>query len=169
MPSSDLLLLLLRHGKSRRDLPVQQDVERPLAARGQEDICRIARHAQDSALVPDLILCSSAARTRQTAELFRAATELDCDIVMLEDLYLASANEILETVAATPVAVRCLLVVGHNPGLETLAFRLANAPLPLDRLPTGALVGFAVQSSGWDKVNADLTRLEFFVRPKTLR
>jgi phosphohistidine phosphatase len=59
-------LYLLRHAKSSWDDPTVEDHERRLAPRGSRAAERMARHFSRSAIRPDLVLCSSAARARDT-------------------------------------------------------------------------------------------------------
>ncbi|MEJ0070165.1 MAG: histidine phosphatase family protein [Pseudomonadota bacterium] len=62
-------LHLLRHAKSRRDDPKLEDHDRPLSPRGMEDMMAVAEHCANTGIHPELILCSSALRTRATMAL----------------------------------------------------------------------------------------------------
>jgi phosphohistidine phosphatase len=66
-------LYLLRHAKSSWADPALPDYQRPLAPRGLRDVKRIARHLVRLGIEPELVLCSSAERTRETLELIRPA------------------------------------------------------------------------------------------------
>ena len=54
-------LLLLRHAKSSWDDPSLEDFDRPLAKRGRKAAPRMAHHLKKKGLIPDLVLCSTAA------------------------------------------------------------------------------------------------------------
>src|SRR5687768_4960118 len=61
-------LYLLRHAKSswkQRGLP---DHDRPLAGRGRHAATAIADHMRDQGIEPELVLCSTARRARETLE-----------------------------------------------------------------------------------------------------
>lgn len=163
----DHLLFVLRHGKSRRDLPLP-DRARPLAESGRLDIPRVARYAATKGFLPELILCSPAVRARETVELFQKETEDEADVVCVQDLYLASVEEVLSCLGTVPADTARTMVVGHNPGLEDLCFRLAASGFPHDHLPTGSLAVFAVDDDGWGAVSPSTTRLVELVRPKDL-
>ena len=77
-----LSLYLLRHAKSSWSDPALPDHERPLSPRGRRDAKRIADHLLELGIEPALVLCSTAARTRETLELVRPA--LGAAVVKLE-------------------------------------------------------------------------------------
>jgi phosphohistidine phosphatase len=135
-------LHLLRHAKSSWDDPSLADHDRPLAGRGRRDAKRIAEHIRRSGIEPELVLCSTAARTRETLALVEPA--LGSPAVELEDdLYGASADELLARIRRVPDAVGSVLVIGHNPGLHELALALAPDG-PFGKFPTGALATFSL-------------------------
>ena len=129
-------LILLRHAKSDWSTPGQEDRDRPLNARGRSAATRIGDWLRSRGHLPGLVLCSDAARTRETL----AGLALgDVDVEMRPDLYQASADAILAAAEATDAA--CVLVVGHNPGMAEAAARAcATRPTHPDfaRYPTGA-------------------------------
>ena len=61
-------LFLLRHAKSPPAVPGQKDFDRPLAARGRAAAPAVGRHMADKGYLPDLVLCSPSARTRETLD-----------------------------------------------------------------------------------------------------
>ena len=134
---------LLRHAKSSWSDPTLPDQERPLARRGRRDAKRIAKHLVRLGIKPELVLCSAAARTRETLELLRPALGATSTVRLEAALYAASADKLLERLRAVPEAVASVMLIGHNPGLHDLALALASAGTELERLeakfPTAAL------------------------------
>jgi phosphohistidine phosphatase len=65
-------ILLLRHAKSAWGDARLEDHERPLNGRGERAAQAMARHLAKKAPRPDLILCSTAVRARQTLAPFLA-------------------------------------------------------------------------------------------------
>ncbi len=61
-------LHLLRHAKSSWKDPSLDDHERPLAKRGRKTAKTIAVHLRHAKVMPDLVICSTAARARQTLD-----------------------------------------------------------------------------------------------------
>ena len=166
-------LLLLRHAKSSWDNPGGRDFDRPLAPRGRRSAPLIGFHLRDRQLLPDLVLCSTARRARETYDLVVAAVG-GAEIQFEQALYLAAPATLLRLVQAVPPSVERLLVVGHNPGMEQFAMQLAGGGdvAALDRLrakfPTAglAIVTFPVDS--WTEIAPGTGQLESFVTPRDL-
>jgi phosphohistidine phosphatase SixA len=68
-------------------------------------------------LTPDLVLCSTAARALQTAEVLAEALD-DPPVRALADLYGAGPDELAAAVADVPDDALTVLVIAHNPGIE---------------------------------------------------
>lgn len=165
-------LYLFRHAKSSWDDPGLSDHERPLADRGVRTTPVMAQHFRVGGIVPDVVLCSSARRTRETLDLLGDAIPDDCDVQFEDALYAASAQALLERLRALPDEARRVMVIGHNPGLQDLALLLAG---PGDRrrrmarkFPTAALATLDVAAGGWPELSAGCAELTDFVRPKDL-
>jgi phosphohistidine phosphatase len=167
-------LLLMRHAKSSWEDPSLSDFERPLAARGREAAPRMGRELARRGWQPELVLVSPAARTRATWELVAAELPGPASADFPDTLYDASTEGILSEARQTPKEVKTLLILGHNPGLENLAGRLAgensNAKA-LQRLrekfPTAALARFEFDGK-WAGLAAGGARLTHCLRPKDL-
>lgn len=128
------LLTLVRHAKSSWQIAGQSDHDRPLNERGLRDAPDMARRLLKRGCVPDQILCSSATRTRQTADILASAFQLtDGQMIVLSDLYLASPEKILQVYVAHAGSARHSMIIGHNPGLEDLSAMLSedtDGPMP---------------------------------------
>jgi phosphohistidine phosphatase len=164
-------LYLFRHAKSSWSDQTLADRMRPLAPRGRRDAKRIAEHVLELGIVPELVLCSSAERTRETLELLRPS--LGAATVSLEDdLYAASADELLDRLHAVPEAVASVMLIGHNPGLQNLALLLASAGPDTRRLeakfPTAALAALALPNISWTGLSRADAVLTAYVVPKQL-
>jgi len=162
---------LLRHAKSSWADDTLADHERPLARRGVRDAKRMAAHMLALRVDPDLVLCSSAVRTRQTLDLVTPSIA-DAPVQIEDDLYGASADALLERLRAVPESVRAVLFIGHNPGLQDLAVRLAASGPRLEDLttkfPTGALATLALGSQTWPNVQQGDASLVDFTVPRQL-
>ena len=150
------------------------DHDRPLNRRGQEAAPKIGAYMARHGLLPDLVLCSTALRARETWE--ELATEFTAHplTVYEERLYNARPERILELVRDTKDRVRSLLLVGHNPGLQELSSLLiASGDLEhrerlREKLPTAGLVVIDFAVDEWTKVHPHAGRLERFVAPRWL-
>lgn len=113
-------LYLLRHAEAEHVGTDWRDSSRPLTSRGRTQ-ARALREAFSAERV-ELVLCSSASRARQTAELL----ELPAPIHHLDRLYNAGARQVLAELSGVDDHVRTVLVVGHAPGIPALASSLAD-------------------------------------------
>ncbi|MFF3323440.1 SixA phosphatase family protein [Streptomyces sp. NPDC002889] len=118
-------LVVLRHAKSAWPDGVA-DHERPLAPRGRRDAPAAGRRLRETDCLPDLVVCSTARRTRGTWDLVSEELGTAAQVVHDERLYGASAAELLGVVRETPAHVRTLLLIGHNPGVQDLVLTLAG-------------------------------------------
>jgi phosphohistidine phosphatase len=141
-------LWLLRHAKSSWDDPGLPDHDRPLARRGQKAAKRIRGFAADTGVAPELVLCSTATRARETLD--RVLPGLGSPEVRVESgIYLASAGALLELLRRAGEDAESVMLVGHDPGLHDLACVLA--PPGPETLPTGALAEIALDVDAWDE------------------
>jgi phosphohistidine phosphatase len=164
-------LYLLRHAKSSWTDPTLPDRERALAKRGRRDAKLIAKHLRRLGGEPDLVLCSSATRTRQTLELMLPG--IGSATVLVEDeLYAASSDELLARLRLVPNAVGSVMLIGHNPGIHELALALAGSGDELEGLrakfPTAALATLMHRKT-WSRLGPADATLAAYVVPKELR
>lgn len=170
-----LTLLLLRHAKSSWDNPLADDFDRPLAERGRQAAPSMGRYIARHHLEPDLILCSSAERTQQTLELVRPILPGAEPAVRYEDdLYLATASNLLGHLKRLPPRWKRVMLVGHNPGLHDLAVMLAGdgeaagLRAMAQKFPTAGLAVITFEASQWSQVAARTGTLISFVTPRGL-
>jgi phosphohistidine phosphatase len=162
-------LYLLRHAKSSWKDTSLPDHDRPLNGRGRRAAKAIARYMQEHGIEPELVLCSTARRARETLDRIEPAA----GTVHLEpDLYAASAHALLARFRGVPDTVESVLLIGHNPGLQDLALDLARPGPAADELaaqyPTAALATLAFESSSWRNLDRGTAELVELVRPRDL-
>jgi phosphohistidine phosphatase len=165
-------LHLLRHAKSSRD-ETAEDRDRPLSRRGCE-AARLVGETLPAALGSvDLVLCSSARRTEETAELVLAGCATPPRILFEDELYLAGHAVLLRRLSRLDEADGTVLVIGHNPGLHELALALAEADSPAYRalaggkFPTTARASFAIDCA-WSALDRSRHSLVDYVTVKSL-
>lgn len=170
-----LTLALLRHAKSSWDDPRLDDFDRPLTKRGTRAASEIGAWLSANDLKPDLVLCSSAVRTEATLAL--VLPELGAPppaVDVLDALYLCPASDLLDLVKAVKGAPHRVLVIGHNPGLHTLALSLiaTGERSEIARLargfPTAALAVVSFERSRWSELKPATGRLDRLVTPRSL-
>lgn len=159
-------ILLMRHGKSSWKDTQLSDHERPLNKRGQHDAPLMGMILCDRELIPQRILCSTALRARQTAEAIVETSEIHVDITYLDRLYMAEVEEYIETLRELPDNIERIMVIGHNPGLETLLQLLSNQ---IESLPTAVIAHIAVPIHHWTELNSETNgELVDIWRPKEI-
>ena len=150
------------------------DHARPLNLRGRQAATVMAGEMRRLGLLPDFVMVSSARRTLQTLAAMEPWTAPPT-IEPLDSLYLADAEDMLETLQAAPASARSVLLVGHNPGLRNLAMMLAGAHAAADKqvqrlaagYPSGALAEFSVVTP-WRDLREGGGRLIRFLLPADL-
>ncbi|QOF72581.1 histidine phosphatase family protein [Aminobacter sp. SR38] len=168
-------LVLLRHAKSSWDDEALADFDRPLAPRGLKAAPRMGAEILRRGWLPELVYVSPAMRTRQTFELASAEWPAPLPPAHFHDsIYGALASDLFALAAAAPDGIASLLIVGHNPGLELFAARLAGPGSNAEALrsleqkfPSGALARFAFEGD-WSGLRAGSARLTDCLRPREL-
>ena len=139
-------LLVLRHAKSSWNDPALDDHERPLNARGLRDAPRMGELLREYGLIPDVLLSSDAVRARLTAEAVAEAARYAGEILLDPRLYLACPADILSLLTTVRENAGTVMIVGHNPGLETLVEQLTGER---QDLPTAALAQIDLPIDQW--------------------
>jgi phosphohistidine phosphatase len=140
-------LVILRHAKAANPEGVP-DVDRPLTDRGRADAAAAGAWIAQHGIVPDLVLCSPAASTRQTWHGVALGLPIAPQVRYEQPIYAASARTLLATVRAADPGASTVLLIGHNPGLSELSATLDPAGAAEDGLRTA---GIAVHtfSAAW--------------------
>lgn len=159
-------LLLMRHAKSSWKDSELADHERPLNKRGRADAPRMGQVLCDRELIPQRILCSSALRARQTAEEVVKTTGFQGEIAYLDRLYMAEADEYLAALRELPDTIERVMVIGHNPGLETVLQILSGR---IESLPTAVIAHLVLPIRQWAEISTETGgELVEIWRPKEL-
>jgi phosphohistidine phosphatase len=170
--SPERRLILLRHAKSA--WPDVADHDRPLAGRGRRAAPAAGRWLRESGHVPDLVLCSTARRARETWQLAQEELGAHPRTTFEPRVYGASAAELLDLARETPSSIRTLMIVGHEPTMSDLTVELAGdgRGSALDRVrakfPTAAIAILAFVGR-WPELAAGKARLAEFIVPGDLR
>lgn len=167
-------LYLLRHAKSSWKNEALDDFERPLSKRGRAAAASIGRHLAETGIQPSQVLCSSAKRTRQTLERLQGMLATPLPARFEKGLYLADAPTLLRRIKRLNDSLLSVMLIGHNPGLESLALLLAaDGEAPLRRqlaakFPTGGLAVLEASVDRWADLAPGCASLTAFVRARDL-
>ena len=170
-----LTLSLLRHAKSSWKDPTIPDHDRPLNTRGTTEAPVMGKAMAEHGLDPDLVLCSTARRTRDTLQLVLPELKTEPKIVYEDGLYHGTAQEMLDLLHEVAPSVNQVLLLGHNPELQSFALDLIGSGPKLlkDRLevkyPTAGLVVLRFQSGSWKDIAVNSCKLELFLTPSDVK
>lgn len=167
-------LILLRHAKSGWDDPISRDFDRPLNKRGRKAARTVGREMKAQGLEWDRAIASPAVRVVETladvADGYGSPIEPDWD----KRIYLATLETLLDLLHGVDDETDTLLLVGHNPGLETLALHLTREDGEglrrevQTKYPTGTVAEIAIPVDHWSDVAEGLGRIAKFIRPRDL-
>lgn len=147
-------LLLMRHAKSSFKEGEIPDFERPLSKRGEKDAPRMGKMLKDKDLTPDLILSSTAQRASQTAELVAEKCKYEREIVFVNDFYLGEPDAYLNALHDLGEEnTEVVLVIGHNPGLESLLQLMTDK---VASLPTSAIAHLGLPIRTWKSLSNEI-------------
>jgi len=134
----------------------------------------MGRYLAEHDLVPHHAIVSTSERTRQTWQLLGEAVTERPSVAFDERIYEAAPADILAAIADAPKSASTLLVVGHNPGLQSLALMLAGSgsgkarKALLEKYPTGALAVIDFALPDWRALSPGSGRLERFITPRAI-
>lgn len=146
-------LLVLRHAKADSEEPRGSDHDRALTKKGAKAARRMGELLREKHLVPDLVLSSTAERARTTAELAAREAGYQANVELVSELYLAEPPAYFDTLRRLGNEADRVLVVGHNPGIETLIFRLTGEA---ENMPTAALAECELPIASWSELSGDV-------------
>ncbi|MFG1675238.1 SixA phosphatase family protein [Micromonospora sp. NPDC049282] len=142
-------LVLLRHAKAEQPREAL-DAERPLTVRGHADAAAAGAWLARHELLPDVVLCSPARRTRQTwhgvamgmtGSPAEGGPAGSTPAVRYEPTaYEAHPDELLELVRTVDPAAGTVLLIAHNPGISLLSALLDPERADPDGLRTTDIV-----------------------------
>ncbi len=140
------IVYLVQHGEAK---PESEDPDRPLTARGREDVLLVARHAAGVGVKVERVLHSGKLRAKQTAEILAN--------------HLHPAGGVEETSGLSPMdppesarsviegAKEPVMIVGHLPHLSRLLslIVIGNPEMEVVRFRTGEIVSLAKSDKKW--------------------
>jgi phosphohistidine phosphatase len=157
---------MIRHAKSSWANPLQSDFDRPLNDRGNEDAPVMGARLKKLGIIPDLIISSTAKRTKQTAKMIAKEVGYDTDRIKWEEkLYHCVPSVFEEVLYEVPDRMRTVFIVAHNPGITSFVNQLAPG-FEIDNMPTCGIVGARVEAKEWNIFSISERKVFLFEYPK---
>ena len=161
-------VILVRHAKSISH-GYDQDYDRTLTERGEEDALTISRELQKLKIHPDLIIASPAVRTTQTAKIFAETLDYPfTSILFKKKLYSGTtAENFLSTLQELEEEKETVIVFGHNP---TVYYYMQHLIRDFNRdVPTCATVGIDFDVNSWGQLREQGGEMAFMFIPDMFR
>lgn len=157
--AQDKTLLLMRHGKAEEGAG-KPDHDRVLSPRGLRQGELAGAWLREQGLVPDLVICSTAVRTRQTWDSVRRGGVRAEYVEYRRPVYHGGAEALVETIREDAGDSSTVLVVGHNPVMAQATSRLCDGD---GSGPAHAALadGFATSGIAVLRYSGDWADLEF--------
>lgn len=170
-------LVLVRHAKTEQSpsRPDQGDHGRELTGRGVADARAAGQWLVEAGLRPDLVLCSTSVRTRQTWEHMVVGADglQDVEVRHEQRVYEASPGQLTEVLADVPPDVHTVALVGHAPGVPHLVTDLTDPEDADDDAVATVNRGFPTMTCAvleipgeWDDIPLHSTRLSTVRTPR---
>lgn len=144
------------------------DFDRPLKKDRIDDAKNMGRYLRELGLKPDLVLCSPALRTRQTAELICDKLKYDFDEVSFDKrIYESTAEEVMQVVREVAAEVNTLVVIGHNPSLTHFAAQYTDKLM--FEMPTTGVAWLEFENSDWEIYKTTKASLKYLLDPEAIK
>jgi phosphohistidine phosphatase len=154
----------MRHAKSSWRDPGIDDHERPLVGKGRRAVSQMVSQIEGRGLRFDFVLASTAVRAVETGNLLIEGLAFKGPLEVSRRLYLAEPSVYLEVLAELDDSIDHVLVIGHNPGISELVFRLTGQEVDM---PTAALAHIELPSDSYAAIDAATKgQLVAFLRPQ---
>jgi phosphohistidine phosphatase len=158
-------LLLMRHAKSSWDDPTLADFDRPLNPRGLRAAPAMGAFMRRGEILPERIFSSPAVRARETTRLVSEGGAFEAEIKLEDRIYEASANGLRQIAAEVDDACSCVMLVGHNPGMEHFVRHLTGEVVSMR---TTALAVVDLDITKWAELDDGCGTLRALHDPKNI-
>lgn len=166
-------LLILRHGKTELVSETGRDFDRKLVDRGKRNCIDVARYIKGHLSVPELVLCSPAARAAETKDWVIAEWETTPVVIEDERIYNASGEMLFDVLSDHAGPYETVMIVGHNPGMILLAHLLMGedgnfAGKDINDYPTTTLADMLFDVDNFASLQPESGKLLSLIRPRDM-
>ena len=125
----------------------------------------MAKEIVSKGFIPELVLSSDSQRTRDTMALLKESLN-KCEVEFTPSLYLASANDIRESISTLDNRFDTVMILAHNPGMTDVFYDLAK--VRIDNVPTAGVGCIRFDVEKFSEISKSTGELEYFAYPKML-
>jgi phosphohistidine phosphatase len=160
-------IFLIRHAKSSWNNHLLEDHQRPLNKRGLSDAPMMGELLKKEFPPPEKIICSTAHRAKETAEIIKGVWFPKKTIDFMDLLYEQPASNILSLIQNIQKEINSLALFFHNPTITYLGNLLAS--LSISNIPTCGVLILSCKEKNWGSVEVGNCELISFNYPKEIR
>ncbi len=167
------LVCFMRHSEAVAQLSdvITRDFDKPLTDHGIHQLEHVRAFLKKHRFLPDIVLCSSAVRTRQTLEWIHEALGTESEVIFDDELYGINADGLLRKLSELSNNKSTVLVVGHNPAISEVMqillnlVNIADASVSLPAKPS-QLALFRLNAEDWKTLTSEKAILEASYEPE---
>jgi phosphohistidine phosphatase len=163
----DRKLYLLRHAQTLDSRQEEKDIYLMLTPIGFQNANRMGMNLKNKQVQPDIIICSAAIRTQQTAESIAEHVSYDSGKVHINsEVYDASIRTLLHVVNNLKDEWQTVVLIGHNPSITYLAEYITGEAV--GNMSTCGLVSIDFNLDSWQEVSEGNGDFKFYEYPAQL-
>lgn len=155
----------VRHAKATQQMFEFDDIDRPLIGRGCKDAHLMSKKLAQQKIKPQLLISSIGIRALSTAIIFARNLKINSsNLLLVEKLYNASVENVLEVLVEIPLEINEVMIFGHNPSITNVTH--AFIPGFDEHLPTCGITCIDFDVNYWHELQFKSGKLRFFDHPK---
>ena len=159
-------IILFRHGKSEWNIDYDTDHSRPLASRGKKAAELMGIFLMEKDEIPDLIICSTAIRAKETLQRAAKAGHWSSSIKFEPEIYGGSPSKILSIAKEQLDSFKSICFIGHEPNFSMFISRTCTiSPI---RFTTANMAKINFKVDSWKNLRFNEGLLAWHQRPKEL-
>ncbi|RYF55540.1 MAG: phosphohistidine phosphatase [Cytophagaceae bacterium] len=162
-----ITLYIVRHAKAEDRAIFMPDHDRQLTPDGIIAAARMGRYLHGKAILPDVIISSTAPRAKDTATVIAEQIGYDPAAIRLDDaLFDGGPKAYLAALNALPTSVQSAMIVGHNPDVSYLAEYLTHQSI--GSMSKGAVVTIVFDDVNWPEMSGRTGHVVNDISPRQL-
>ncbi|MCF7808790.1 MAG: hypothetical protein K9M49_09875 [Candidatus Marinimicrobia bacterium] len=162
-------IFIIRHSKASETSPDNTDFGRCLAPYGVNKAIRISDVLSRNVKSVDLMLSSPACRALETSQIFARTLNYPEEKILARDklYHFGGIENALEIISEVDDSVKSLMLIGHNPTFNALAWHLCEDFR--DVMPTSAVVGLELNIKQWRNIRKAKGKLIAYLTKKQIK
>ena len=158
-------IFFVRNAKADSKKINQSDFERTLHTTGLDEAFTLSKRLFEKQFLLDAFISSTAPRALTTCEVFCKQFHYPySNIIQWEELYLASADKIMEVVLRIDDSKSQVALFAHNPGI-TECIQSLGLNVRIDQMPTCGILGIRAETQHWKEFSTCKKEFIYFDAP----